>query len=71
MTVGLRPVRGVTQITMRRNKNVLFVIDRPDVFKAPGCETYIVFGEARVSNSSASFALNNNLLACSTRSYFF
>jgi len=48
--MGLKPVRGVTQITMRKNRNVLFIIDRPDVFRAPGSETYVVFGEARIED---------------------
>ena len=42
---------GVMQITMKKNKNVLFTIHRPDVYKSPVSETYIIFGEAKVGLS--------------------
>lgn len=45
---GLKPVVGVTRVTIRKSKNILFVINRPDVFKSPASDTYIVFGEAKV-----------------------
>jgi len=46
--IGLKPVTGVAQVTIRRKKNSIFVISRPDVYVNSSCETYIVFGEARV-----------------------
>lgn len=45
---GLKPVPGVTRVTIRKSKNILFVISRPDVYKSPASDTYIVFGEAKV-----------------------
>lgn len=47
--LGLKPVHGVTRITIRKSKSILFVISRPDVFKSPVSDIYIVFGEAKVS----------------------
>ena len=35
-------------MTIRKAKNILFVIGRPDVYKSPASDTYIVFGEAKV-----------------------
>lgn len=37
---------------------ILFVISKPDVFKSPASETYIVFGEAKIEdiNSQAQAA---------------
>lgn len=49
--LGLKPVHGVTRITIRKSKSILFVISRPDVFKSPASDIYIVFGEAKVSLS--------------------
>lgn len=46
--LGLKPVHGVTRITIRKSKSILFVISRPDVFKSPASDIYIVFGEAKV-----------------------
>merc|ERR1711872_1169079 len=48
--LGLKPVTGVTRVTIRKSKNILFVINRPDVFKSPASDTYIVFGEAKIED---------------------
>ena len=48
--LGLKQVPGVTRVTIRKAKNILFVIGRPDVYKSPASDTYIVFGEAKVSS---------------------
>merc|ERR1711874_633431 len=32
----------------RKIKNILFVINKPDVYKNPASDTYIVFGEAKI-----------------------
>lgn len=45
---GLKQVTGVTRVTIRKSKNILFVIGHPDVYKSPASDTYIVFGEAKV-----------------------
>ncbi|XP_053322616.1 microtubule-associated protein futsch-like [Spea bombifrons] len=50
--LGLRPVHGVTRITIRKSKNILFVITKPDVFKSPASDIYIVFGEAKIEDLS-------------------
>ena len=50
--LGLRQIQGVTRITIRKSKNILFVITRPDVFKSPASDIYIVFGEAKVRQTS-------------------
>ena len=42
-------VQGVNRVTIRKSKNILFVINKPDVLKNPASDTYIVFGEAKVS----------------------
>ena len=45
--LGMRPVPGVLRVTVKKSKNVLFVISKPDVFKSPTADTYVVFGEAK------------------------
>lgn len=35
------------------NKQILFVINTPDVFKSPASDTYIIFGEAKIEDLSA------------------
>lgn len=42
-------VTGVNRVTIRKSKSILFVINKPDVYKNPASDTYIVFGEAKVN----------------------
>ena len=51
--LGLKPVTGVARVTIKKSKNILFVIQKPDVYKSQGAETYIVFGEAKIEDLSA------------------
>merc|ERR1712028_111334 len=37
----------------KKSKNILFVISKPDVFKSPASDTYIIFGEAKIEDLSA------------------
>jgi len=50
--LGLRQVAGVARVTIRKSKNILFVIAKPDVYKNPASDTYIVFGEAKIEDLS-------------------
>merc|ERR1712072_684949 len=56
--LGMKPVPGIIRVTVKKSKNILFVIKDPDVFKtssdnpkAPA--TYIVFGKAEIEDLSA------------------
>eukprot|EP00268_Persea_americana_P028512 TRINITY_DN27686_c1_g1_i1.p1 TRINITY_DN27686_c1_g1~~TRINITY_DN27686_c1_g1_i1.p1 ORF type:complete len:229 (+),score=72.04 TRINITY_DN27686_c1_g1_i1:45-689(+) len=53
LKLGMKPVTGVSRITIKRTKNILFVISKPDVFKSPNSETYIIFGEAKIEDLSS------------------
>lgn len=46
--LGMKPVAGIIRVTVKKSKNILFVISKPDVFKSPNTDTYIIFGEAKV-----------------------
>ncbi|TPX39457.1 hypothetical protein SeLEV6574_g07193 [Synchytrium endobioticum] len=48
--LGLKPVPGITRVTIRRPKNILFVVSQPDVYKSATSDTYIVFGEAKIED---------------------
>lgn len=50
--LGLKQITGVTRVTIRKTKNILFVIKKPDVYKSPAGDTYIVFGEAKIEDLS-------------------
>merc|ERR1712118_18264 len=56
--LGMKPVPGIMRVTVKKSKNILFVIKEPDAFKtstdnpkAPA--TYIVFGKAEIEDLSA------------------
>jgi len=51
--LGMKPVPGIVRVTVKNSKNILFVIQKPDVFKSPSSDTYIIFGEAKIEDLSA------------------
>merc|ERR1712039_948623 len=51
--LGMKPVPGIVRVTVKKSKNILFVISQPDVHKAANSDTYIVFGEAKIEDLSA------------------
>ncbi|KAK1859831.1 hypothetical protein I4F81_002425 [Pyropia yezoensis] len=54
--LSLKPVANVSRVTLKKNKNVLFVIDGADVYKSPTSDTYVVFGEAKIEDLAAKAA---------------
>ncbi|RMX91917.1 hypothetical protein D0868_13707, partial [Hortaea werneckii] len=55
----------ITRVTLRRPKNILFVISQPDVYKSPNSNTWIIFGEAKIEdlNSQAQASAAQQLAA--------
>ena len=49
----MKPLLGITRVTVKKSKNILFVISKPDVHKSPNSDTYIVFGEAKIEASAS------------------
>merc|ERR1712072_1533658 len=56
--LGMKPVPGIVRVTVKKSKNILFVISKPDVHKSPTSDTYIVFGEAKIEDLSAQAQQN-------------
>ncbi|KAG9509382.1 Nascent polypeptide-associated complex subunit alpha, partial [Fragariocoptes setiger] len=50
LKLGLKQVTGVNRVAIRKSKNILFVINNPDVYKSQ--DTYIIFGEAKIEDLS-------------------
>ncbi|MCJ1308508.1 GAL4 enhancer protein [Agyrium rufum] len=63
--LGLKHVPGINRVTLRRPKNILFVISNPDVYKSPTSNTWIIFGEAKIEdlNSQAQAQAASQLAA--------
>lgn len=53
LKLGMKPISGVSRVTIKKSKNILFVISNPDVFKSPTSDTYIAFGEAKIEDLSS------------------
>merc|ERR1711904_302368 len=51
--LGFKPFPGVVRVPVKKSKNILFVISKPDVHKSPASDTYIIFGEAKIEDLSA------------------
>ncbi|KAF9500984.1 nascent polypeptide-associated complex, alpha subunit [Pleurotus eryngii] len=57
LSLGLKRVPNITRVTLRRPKNVLFVLASPDVYKSPNSDCYIVFGEAKMEDMNSQAGL--------------
>jgi len=56
--LGMKQVPGIVRVTVKKAKNILFVISKPDVFKSPVSDTYIIFGEAKIEDMNQQAAQN-------------
>merc|ERR1712222_124193 len=56
LKLGMKSVSGVLRVTVKKSENILFVISKPDVFKSPVSDTYVIFGEAKIEDLSAQAA---------------
>ena len=54
--LGLKQMVGVSRVTIKQSKSVLFAIAKPDVFKSPVSDTYIIFGTIEDLSSQAQNA---------------
>ncbi|PIA48701.1 hypothetical protein AQUCO_01400933v1 [Aquilegia coerulea] len=53
LKLGMKAIPGVSRVTVKKSKNILFVISKPDVFKSPTSDTYVIFGEAKIEDLSS------------------
>nr|GMC79286.1 nascent polypeptide-associated complex subunit alpha-like protein 1 [Ipomoea batatas] len=53
LKLGMKPILGVSRVTVKKSKNILFIISKPDVFKSPNSDTYVIFGEAKIEDLSS------------------
>jgi len=58
LALGLKKVPGITRVTLRRPKNILFVLAAPDVYKSSNSDCYIVFGEAKIEDMNSQAQLS-------------
>eukprot|EP00919_Chromeraceae_sp_WS-2016_P074869 GHVR01177182.1.p1 GENE.GHVR01177182.1~~GHVR01177182.1.p1 ORF type:complete len:192 (-),score=46.99 GHVR01177182.1:247-822(-) len=51
LKLGMKPLPAVQRVTIRRAKNIIFVLSKPDVYRFGSSDTYIVFGDAKIEDS--------------------
>ncbi|KAG9014962.1 GAL4 enhancer protein [Tulasnella sp. JGI-2019a] len=61
--MGLKRIPGINRVTIRRSKNILFVVATPDVYKSQNSECYIVFGEAKLEDGNTQAQLGAQQVA--------
>ena len=52
----MKLIPGVERVTLKKSKNMMFEITKPDVYKNPTSDSYIIFGEAKVVDLRAKDA---------------
>ena len=53
---GLKPMEGVERVTLKKSKNIMFVVSKPDVYHNAGSSTYVIFGAAKIEDLQARAA---------------
>jgi len=56
--LGMKSISGIVRVTIKKSKNILFVISKPDVYKSPVSDTYVIFGEAKIEDLSSNPAIS-------------
>jgi len=51
--LGLIQQTNIMRVTIKKSKDILFVISEPDVFKVPDSDTYIIYGDAKIEDLNA------------------
>lgn len=54
--LGLTQIYGIMRVTVKKSKAILFVIQKPDVWKASNSDCYLIIGEARIEDLSSQHA---------------
>jgi len=50
---GLKQMEGVERVTLKKSKNIMFVVAKPDVYHNAGSNTYVIFGQAKIEDLQA------------------
>lgn len=58
--LGLKHVEGITRVTLRRPKNILFVISQPEVYKSPSSNTWMYVCPCSFINKAGSWERVNH-----------
>ncbi|EPY22881.1 nascent polypeptide-associated complex subunit alpha [Strigomonas culicis] len=51
--MGLKPEANITKVAVRKVGSLSFSIAQPEVYRFPGTNTFVIFGEAQLENMGA------------------
>lgn len=51
--MGLKPEANITRVTIRKVGSLSFALNQPEVYRFPGTNTFVVFGEAQLEDMAA------------------
>eukprot|EP00842_Homolaphlyctis_polyrhiza_P003333 jgi/Hompol1/3/HPOL_000585-RA len=54
--LGLKHIKDINRVVLRRAKNNLLIVAQPDVYKSSGSDIYIVFGEVKQESANPHVA---------------
>jgi nascent polypeptide-associated complex subunit alpha len=54
--MGLKPEPGVLRVQIKKTNAMAFSISKPEVYRFPGTNTFVIFGEAQVEDAPADAA---------------
>nr|CCC92884.1 unnamed protein product [Trypanosoma congolense IL3000] len=50
--MGLKPEPNITKVHIRKRASLSFVVNQPEVYRFPGTNTFLVFGEAQLGDAT-------------------
>ncbi|XP_037410465.1 nascent polypeptide-associated complex subunit alpha-like protein 1 [Triticum dicoccoides] len=50
--LGMKAMTGVSRVTIKKSKTVVYVLSKPDVFKSSQSDTYVMFREVKLEDPS-------------------
>ncbi|CCW67547.1 unnamed protein product [Phytomonas sp. Hart1] len=51
--LGLKPEPNIMKVNIRKNGSLSFVLAKPEVYRFPGTNTFVIFGEAQLEDAGA------------------
>lgn len=51
--MGLKPEPNITRVQIRKHQGLSFAINRPEVYRFPGTNTFVIFGETQLEEAGS------------------
>ena len=51
--MGLKPEANIVRVMIRKDKGISFAISKPEVYRFPGTNTFVIFGETQLEDTGS------------------